>query len=116
VAEGIERAGDQERYQVTISSAVPAEPQKGLNTWTVLVEDPAGAPQDDVTVELYPTMPDHGHGTSPARWPCTPGTTAGTCDVSDFNLTMPGRWALVLELSAGAAGDDSASFLFCIEG
>jgi hypothetical protein len=114
---GLTKAGANGMAQVQITSADPAPPARGGNTWTIQVLDPAGAPlPSSVTIDLK--MPKHGHGTTPTK--ITAGD-AGSFTLDPLNLFMPGIWRVQLFVSGKDAIDagpplDTVTFLFCIEG
>ncbi len=112
---GVSQAG---AVEVRILTADPAPPAKGMNTWTVQVQDSAGVPlAGPIAVTL--DMPDHGHA-SPTTPVISAGASLGTFAVSQLNLFMPGVWRI--QVSVYASGLDAsplldvAAFYFCIEG
>ena len=51
-------------YSVVLVTSEPAPDPKGNYDWNIRVLDPAMAPVDNLTIKVFPFMPDHGHGTS----------------------------------------------------
>ena len=114
----LEKAGTLGRASFKLTSADPAPPRRGMNTWRLVVTDMSGAviPQADVTVSGM--MPDHQHG-----WSTVPTITKGedgmTFDFAGLNLSMAGVWTVTFEVQTksgdgSATAVDRATFTFCI--
>jgi hypothetical protein len=101
-----------ERHTVTIVEAVPAEPIRGDNAWTVMLSDSAGNPEEGATLGLRPWMPDHGHGTPVEAQVTELG--AGEYEIRSLNLFMAGLWEVTVELSTPEGEADSVMFSVCI--
>ena len=101
-----------ERHTVTIVEAMPAEPTRGDNTWTVMISDGTGKPEEGATLGLHPWMPDHGHGTPVEAQVTELG--AGEYEVKSLNLFMAGLWEVTFEVSAAEGDPDSVIFSVCI--
>lgn len=98
---------------VTIVDAMPAEPGRGDNTWTVRIADAGGTPEESMVVTLRPWMPDHGHGS-----PVEPEVTdlgGGEYEVQSLNLFMPGLWQITFNLETADGTTDEVMFSICIE-
>lgn len=111
---GLQKTGKQNKYQIQLQDADPAPPARGDNKWTLKVVDMSGKAVEGATVTVTPTMPTHGHGTTPPKPTGEPATESGTYEVSPVNLFMPGPWKSVIEVEADGV-KDSAEFWFCIE-
>jgi hypothetical protein len=98
---------------VKILTATPAPVQQGLNDWVIELLDANGQPLDGATIDVKPTMPDHGHG-SPTVATVTP-QGQGRYDLSNINLSMRGVWLVTLVVSS-TQGGDQVSFTFCVDG
>lgn len=108
------KAGKSALYKFVLVSGDPAPPGRGTNTWTLRIEDSAGAPVTGATLKVTPTMPDHGHGTS-IRATVVPEGDA--YKVTPLYFFMPGLWQVTFEAAIGdAAPADSAVFSFCVPG
>jgi hypothetical protein len=83
-----------ERHTVTIVDAMPAEPVRGDNTWTIQLVDGDGNPQVEATVtELG----------------------EGEYEIKSLNLFMAGLWEVTFELSASEEDEpDTVMFSVCI--
>lgn len=91
-------------YSLTIEDATPDPPIRGdVNAWTfALTRD--GEPMDGCTFEIEPTMPLHGHGTTP-----NPDATAlgeGRYDMRPINFIMPGEWHVAIRPTCDTVGDE----------
>lgn len=111
---GMSKSGEA-GYAFTLVDSNPAPPDKGNNTWTLELADPGGAPVDDVTIEVEPFMPDHGHGTTvPAA--VTP-MGDGVYELDPVNLFMPGLWEITLRAVDGDDTTlDTVVYKFCVSG
>jgi hypothetical protein len=114
----LEKAGTLGRAAFKLTSADPAPPRRGLNTWRLVVTDTSGAviPQADVIVSGM--MPDHQHGWSTAPT-ITKGEDGMTFDFAQLNLSMAGVWTVTFEVQTKSADGtatavDRATFTFCI--
>ena len=100
-------------YTVKLLASVPGPPVKGNNTWTLEVDDAAGAPADGLAVSASGYMPDHMHGTTPM---VVTAAGAGTYTVAPVYLYMSGFWQVTVNLGGAAidAGNDHAVIPMCI--
>jgi hypothetical protein len=102
-----------ERHTVTIVDAMPAEPVRGDNTWTIQLVDGDGNPQEGALVGPRPWMPDHGHGTPVEATVTELGE--GEYEIKSLNLFMAGLWEVTFELSASEEDEpDTVMFSVCI--
>ncbi len=109
---GLEKTGAG-GVRIRITSAVPAPPQRGDNTFNLEVFDGAGAPISGASIDVTPFMPDHRHGTSIAPV-IAPGAAPGSYTVSMINLWMPGLWEITIEATPAGGMADEVVFRFCI--
>jgi len=112
---GIEKITGGGSFTVSIQSADPAPPDRGDNTWDLVVLDAAGAAVEGAAVVVTPYMPAHGHGTNPADFD---GAEAGggAYTAGPFDLFMPGLWEITVDVVDTTGASDDAIFTFCIEG
>ena len=101
-----------------LTSADPATPVKGDNSWQVLITDGDSSvrdtPKPGLTLDVTPWMPDHGHGTQVA-----PGVTDagdGTYMIDMINLRMPGYWEVTVAADDGNETSDQVTFNLCVSG
>jgi len=117
-AVGLSRAGS--LVEVAFMQATPAPPDRGENTWVVMVTDSEGAPISDADLEVVPWMPDHGHGSSVVV-EVEAMQTPGEYRLSPIDLFMAGLWEVRLNfiLAGGDEGaapvEDQVVFSFCVE-
>ncbi len=111
---GVTKVGDNE-YTVVLLESDPAPPFEGDNRWTVRVLDPGGEPLSGLTIEVYPFMPDHGHGTA-VQAVVTPVSPDGTYEIEPLNLFMSGVWVVRLTLVDPATSTelDRVKYAFCV--
>jgi hypothetical protein len=101
--------------KMSFVDASPAPPTKGLNAWTMKIEDATGAPMSGATVALKPYMPDHGHGASVIPQ-VMPMTDAGTYQITDIDFFMPGIWQNTFTVTPASGAPQTVVFTFCIDG
>lgn len=112
----MEKMGMMGQVKVRLTTANPAPPDRGNNTWQLEILNAADdTPITDATVVLEPAMPAHGHGTSPATFDAT-HSADGVYDVGPMDLFMPGRWAIDVDITLPDSTTDMAQFAFCLEG
>jgi hypothetical protein len=110
---GLEKTGD--KVTVSFVDAQPAPPIRDFNTWTLAVHDLDGNPVEGADWELFPWMPDHGHG-SPTPIVVTESETPGEYVLDPVDLFMAGRWTITMTLSLpDDGGEDEVEFAFCIQ-
>ncbi len=68
---------------------------------------------DGATIKAVPWMPDHGHGTS-VKPTVTPAGTAGTYNIANVYLFMPGLWQTTLTIQMPDQSSDQVVFSFCL--
>ncbi|MCA9671965.1 MAG: FixH family protein [Myxococcales bacterium] len=112
-APGLSFATTDGLFTVTFRSASPAPPARGDNAWTVALSDASGAALGGATLTITPTMPTHGHGTSPPRFSAVAGSEDGVYDIPPMDLFMPGPWRNLFTISAGDERD-TGEVWFCI--
>jgi hypothetical protein len=114
-APGLVKVGEA-GYSVTLVASDPAPPERGDNTWTVAVIDPGGAPLGGLELDVYPYMPDHGHG-SPKQVTVEAAGAAGTYTLTPVNLSMSGLWTVRIKLvDPGTSTElDRVTFAFCVD-
>ena len=98
-------------FGVTIMDAMPADPIRGDNRWTIAVQDAAGA-VDEVEITVRPWMPDHNHGTAVPTFITAMG--AGQFELAPVNMFMAGLWEVHLDLTAGDRAE-TVTFYACVE-
>ena len=103
---GLEKDGT--AHRVTFTDAEPAEPIRGLNTWTIALSDLEGAPMEGMELSIVPWMPDHGHG-SPQPVEVT-DIGEGQYTLDPVNLFMAGYWEVTI-----SAADDEIMLPLCVE-
>lgn len=113
--EVLTKAGAGGRVVVRLVAAEPATPLKGDNTWTVRVEDPAGAAISGATLAVQPYMPDHQHGTS-IKAVTTPLAEPGQYRITPLNLFMTALWEVRIGVTTPGGVMDRVVFGACIEG
>jgi hypothetical protein len=103
------------KFSLKVESADPNPIDRGDNTWTVILSDSGANPVSDATIVLEPTMPGHGHGTFPATFDGTSGSTNGAYDFGPFDLMMPGTWQLEFTITDSENATSTATATFCVE-
>ncbi len=105
-----------QHFELVIDGTSPDPPTNGLNTWTVSVRDRnTGASVDEASITLEPTMPHHGHGTSPTTYTASAISGApAQYTLRDINLFMPGVWLFVATIEK-AGTLDTVIFSFTTE-
>lgn len=109
---GVEATASTGAMKVAIETADPTHVVQGVNTWTLRITDPQGAPLDGLTVAVKPVMPDHGHGSSTI--PQITALGGGRYRASAISLPMRGVWNVAIVVTG--AVNDSATFTFCVDG
>lgn len=112
VAPGLEVAG--EHLAAKVLDAVPAEPERYRNDWTVALSSLDGDPDPDAAIVRGQTfMPVHGHdGRVEPRM--TALAEPGEFKVDGLNFTMRGPWEVRLWLRSGSREDDYVVFDVCV--
>jgi hypothetical protein len=112
VAPGLHGAGEQ--LAVSVVAAMPEEPERYINQWTVELERLDGAPDPDAVIVRGETfMPIHGHD---GRLQPEAGALPlpGRFEVDRLNFTMRGPWEVRLWLRSGAGDDDYVVIDVCV--
>jgi nitrogen fixation protein FixH len=94
-------------YTVTYKSELDPITINQLHTWTLRVEDAAGAPLDGATVTVDGGMPAHNHG-MPTQ-PIVTSQGSGDYRVEGMKFQMPGHWIITVAVDA-AGQQDTATF------
>lgn len=114
-AQGLSKTGEN-GTTVALTSADPAPPDVGVNTWRLDVTAGGGGPLDEgAEVVVRPFMPQHGHGTTPAEFAATRGE-GEAWEVPPMDLFMPGVWEVTVEVTVDDQLVDEVVFRFCLEG
>ena len=114
---GMSHPGDEGAMAFFLVASDPAPPDKGENTFTILVQDlESGIAVDGATVNITPFMPEHGHGTNPADYATEATGESGTYQSVPINLFMSGLWDLTFSVASGESVLDETTFTFCLEG
>ncbi len=110
------KPGAKGAYMFTLVQADPAPPSEYGNVWTVKITGASGAPPSAADISVTPKMPLMGHGSN--QVPSVSANADGTYSVKDVYFTMPGLWAVTLDVSGAADSgvtSDSAVYTFCID-
>ena len=91
--------GESSAAKLTVLSASPEEPVRGLNNWRVMLSDLEDNALTGCEITLTPYMPDHGHGV--ATTPTVTEGEAGQYQIDQIELIMPGLWEMRFEISCG---------------
>lgn len=115
---GLEKTSASGNLIVRLIDSQPAPPQKGDNTFTLLLKDRAGTPLTGASLDVTPYMPDHGHGTPIKAQSSELQSPAGQYRVTPINLFMPGLWQVTVTTTSPTVPQtrESAMFSFCVEG
>jgi hypothetical protein len=95
-------------------ASTPAPPIRGVNTWTLRVNNAADQPLTGLDIAVATLMPDHGH-TSSVK-PAVTQNADGTYKVANLDLFMPGVWKVTFTTTPPGGARDSVDFLFCVAG
>lgn len=100
---------------VKVISAVPDPPiRSDVNAWQLELTDGDGEPVAGCAVAVDPTMPAHGHGTTPTPTITEVEGAVGVYEARPLNLFMPGEWAIEVQIDC-AGLEDEVVFLVEIE-
>jgi hypothetical protein len=87
------------------------------NMWTLKILDASGQPVKDATLSFPknghpgdPWMPDHTHGTTPAK---AKNNMDGTYTITPLYFFMGGVWSLFISATSGSV-TDTTTFTFCV--
>lgn len=95
-------------YRGTIEPAGDSIPQGKLHSWTLHLENAAGAPVEGAQVAVDGGMPQHGHGL-PTQPQVKRLAESGDYLVEGMKFNMGGWWVVKFRVGA-AAGNDSLVF------
>jgi hypothetical protein len=113
-AANLERMFDPGAYKAVLTSADPAPPAKGDNTWTVRILDADGMPVDGLTITPSAIMPDHGH--PPSVKPVATPAGDGAYSITPLYLFMAGYWEVTLQFQPAGSAKQTVVFPICIPG
>jgi hypothetical protein len=102
------RSSETGMYRGTILPAGDSIPQGKLHSWTLHLEDTAGAPVDGARIAVDGGMPQHGHGL-PTKPQVKRLAESGDYLVEGMKFNMGGWWVVKFRVDA-AAGNDSLVF------
>lgn len=92
-------------YTVRLDAATPDPPiRSDVNAWRFTLLDAAGAGVEGCTFDIEPTMPAHGHGTTPD--PSATELGDGAYEMRPLNFTMPGEWHVAIRPTCGTTTDE----------
>ena len=95
-------------YRGTIEPAGDSVPQGKLHSWTLHLENAAGAPVAGARIAVDGGMPQHGHGL-PTKPQVKRLAASGDYLVEGMKFNMGGWWVVKFRVDA-AAGNDSLVF------
>ena len=97
---------------VAVTAAVPDPPiRSDVNVWQFTVTDGDGEPIAGCAVAVDPTMPAHGHGTTPVPTITEMEGAAGVYEARPLNLFMPGEWAIAVQVDCAGVQDEVVFFV-----
>jgi hypothetical protein len=102
------RSSESGIYRGTIHPVGDTIPQGKLHSWTLHLEDAAGAPVDGASLAVDGGMPQHGHGL-PTKPQVKRLAASGDYLVEGMKFNMGGWWVVKFRVEA-AAGTDSLVF------
>lgn len=112
--DGLSAVGEEKVFAVRVTEAMPAEPERYINNWTVEITTADGEPVDDVQIDRARTfMPIHGHDGN-VQSVITPLDEPGEFDVEKLNFTMRGPWEVQLWLYSESLGEDYVVLDVCV--
>lgn len=110
---GMTIEGDDQGGYLVIESMAPTAPERFGNLWSVLIQNSAGVAIEGASIEVFPFMPDHGHGTPQPPEARSIGDP-GRFELGPFDLWMPGIWELHWTIAHESASF-TALLVVCIE-
>jgi hypothetical protein len=99
-------SSDTGALRIAVRTAPSQPPPRGTCAVELHVTNASGAPTDDVSIDVVPLIPSHGHGTSVK--PDVVAKGGGDFVVRNVNLYMPGDWELRFTFS-GSVSDHAAA-------
>jgi hypothetical protein len=98
------RMSGSDRFRVSMRSNVDPVPLSRIHSWTLHLETPEGVAIDDAQIGVYGDMPAHRHGL-PTKPKVTENRGGGDYLIEGVKFTMPGRWQLILIITADGKRD-----------
>jgi len=98
------RMSGSKRFRVSMHSNVDPVPLSHIHSWTLHLETPEGVAVEDAQIGVYGDMPAHRHGL-PTKPRVTENRGGGDYLIEGVKFTMPGRWQLILIISADGKRD-----------
>ena len=98
------RMSGSDRFRVSMRSNVYPVPLSQIHSWTLHIETPEGIAIEDAQIGVYGDMPAHRHGL-PTKPKVTENRGGGDYLIEGVKFTMPGRWQLILIISADGKRD-----------
>ncbi|MDH3981046.1 MAG: FixH family protein [Gammaproteobacteria bacterium] len=98
------RMSGSDRFRVSMRSNVDPVPLSHIHSWTLHLETPEGDAIDDAQIGVYGDMPAHRHGL-PSKPRVTENRGGGDYLIEGVKFTMPGRWQLILIITADGKRD-----------
>ena len=100
----ITRMSGRKRFRVSMRSNVDPVPLSRIHSWMLHIETPEGVAVDDAQIGVYGDMPAHRHGL-PSKPKVTENRGGGDYLIEGVKFTMPGRWQLILIITADGKRD-----------
>ncbi len=82
-----------------------------LQSWTLHVETPSGAPVDAAKIRVSGGMADMGHGL-PTAPSVSSSKASGDYRVEGIEFSMPGAWTVTFDIAAGGVSDKASFQLY----
>jgi hypothetical protein len=98
------RMSGSDRFRVSMRSNVDPVPLSRIHSWTLHLETPEGVAVEDAQIGVYGDMPAHRHGL-PTKPKVTENKGGGNYLIEGVKFTMPGRWQLILIITADGKRD-----------
>ena len=98
------RMSGSKRFRVSMHSNIDPVPLSRIHSWTLHLETPEGVAIDGAQIGVYGDMPAHRHGL-PTRPKVTENLGGGDYLIEGVKFTMPGRWQLLLIITADGKRD-----------
>ena len=112
---GMRRPTDGGLFLVELVRSSPIPAFTDDYSWKIRIRDSACVERTDFAVDAEPTMPQHGHGTTPEFTPGLPDT-AGQYHFNEMRLFMPGVWQIEFTITDTDGTSDTVSWFFDLEG
>ena len=98
------RMSGSKRFRVSMRSNVDPVPLSHIHSWTLHIETPEGIAIEDAQIGVYGDMPAHRHGL-PTKPKVTENLGRGDYLIEGVKFSMPGRWQLILIITADGKRD-----------